>query len=264
MLMACRQPSQQEKIYQSITGDWLIVYPDHQLKGARQREIYARMQDSIIALTGLKLVRFTEEGQFRQMDSINDPGNWKLSLANEVYIHDGGKGFNDFKADYASYQNETLRIIEYVKKGGEEIRLVWNLKRIPKNARFSDLFSERRNAWRRKPLKPETPGELKQRLALVLTYYADYFKLVTANSRYFTPSRVMIPFTYYQHAMGLRDFDDNAAFAKLFFNRDQAVKAYHFLEQALYNQRKEFPSGKDFVEEYALFMEKLSDEVKKL
>ena len=263
MGLSCQSSSPQKKIYESIAGDWLIVYPDHQLKGRLQRELYAGMQDSIVALTGLKLIRMSMDGRFLQLDSFSRQGEWKLSLDNNIYIRHGGRGFDNFRAEFASYKNGTLRLVEQVKAGPESIRLVWNLKRIRKNDPGADLFSDDRNEWRKKPVQRETKAEIKKRLSAMLEYYADYFKLVTRNASYFSPSRVHLPFKYYQHAIGLRDLTERSAFHSFFFDSTQAREAYRLLEQGIYNRRKDFPSASDFVEEYALFMDKLAEDVKK-
>src|SRR5829696_4776692 len=45
---------------EAMTGNWLILYPDHHLKTRSERDVYGKYQDSIVNLFGLKLISLTE------------------------------------------------------------------------------------------------------------------------------------------------------------------------------------------------------------
>ena len=93
----------------------------------------------------------------------------------------------------------------------------------------------------------------------MLLYYSLYYEIVSKESAYFSQSRVFLPFKYYQHSMGLRAFSDKSNFSYFFYTTRQAEQAHNILSGAMYKlQNKTFPSGKDFVIEYAMFMEQLN------
>lgn len=246
-----------------MTGDWLILYPDHKLNNERQRSVYSRIQDSIVGLSGLKLVTFSGDGTFRQSDSLQSAGKWGITADNIVFIENGGKGFENYSAKFTAYENNVLKLTESFRLKGEKITLVWHLKRVGKNT-ASGLFSKKANIWRVKPLKEESATALKERLSGMLEYYAGYYSLINKESTYFIPSRVLLPFKFYQHAVGLKPFDAETAFAGLFFDTLQAGTAYQYLDKAMDRLRDKFPTaGSNYVEEYAAYMKLMAGEVLK-
>jgi hypothetical protein len=257
-IASCNSRSEQDQLRHDLTGDWLVLYADHKLTNDKQRKMYGRMQDSIISMRGLKLISFNEDGSFQQLDSIGKKGKWGVS-GKEIYITNAGNGFYDFKTEFFDLKDNTLRTVEYVRKDDESIKLVWHMKK----AEGSSLFSQNNNSWRQKPEKAETDKEMKSRLSTMLQYYSDYYKLVSKESSYFIPSRIVFPFQFYQHAMGLKPFDPSGAFAHLFYDSTQAVKAYEFIEMAFARLKGQFPDKENFVDEYAIFMEMMAKEMKK-
>jgi hypothetical protein len=96
----------------------------------------------------------------------------------------------------------------------------------------------------------------------MLHYYSLYYEMVSKESAYFSQSRVFLPFKYYQHSMGLRAFNDKSNFSHFFYTTQQAEQAHAILSGAMDKIRnKSFPSGKDFVIEYAMFMNKLAEQI---
>ena len=82
----------------AIAGNWLILYPEHELTTADQRKAYTKAQDSIVSLLGLKTISFLEGGAFFQSDSIFKPaGNWHFNPENKnLFIRNAGKGLDFF------------------------------------------------------------------------------------------------------------------------------------------------------------------------
>ena len=119
------------------------------------------------------------------------------------------------------------------------------------------LFSSEANHWRKKPTAPEPESAIRKRLVSLLKYYSDYFKLVSKESSYFLVSRVPLPFRYYQHAIGLRDMQP--AFVNLFYNEDDAKKAYTILEQTINALTGKFDWNENFVVEYGLSLKKMAN-----
>ncbi|MEI9912200.1 MAG: hypothetical protein WDO71_22650 [Bacteroidota bacterium] len=262
LIVSCKSPTEHEKIRGVLTGKWLILHPDHQLKNDRQTELYSRMQDSIVGLTGLKLIILSEDGSFQQMDSVGMKGKWAVSPDKVVYIEKGGKGFENFTTRITRYKKGIMHLTEMVQAEGETIKLVWNLKKIT-GGNAADLFSAESNEWRKRPDQPELEVQIKQRLSSMLQYYSDYFTLVTKESSFFVPTRIILPLRFYQHAIGMKDFDEESFFSKLFFNKQQAKDAHHYLTVIIRRLRDDYPTRDNYVKEYAAFMENMAERIVK-
>lgn len=248
-----------DKLRSTVTGKWLVLYPDHKLTNKRQRELYGKMQDSIVGLTGLKLITFAGDGSFLQNDSIDKHGRWGISPDKMVFVEKGGPGFNSFSTRFTAFENDTLQLTEMVQAEGEKIKLVWHLKKISSDN--EELFSDKRNEWRKKPAQAESEEQIKQRLSGMLHYYADYYELVADESTYFVPARVIIPFKFYQHSMGLRPLDPESYFAHRFFDTQQAEQAHRYLETLMEQLLNDFPSRDTYTKEYAAFMKSMAYEI---
>lgn len=245
---------------ESIKGDWLILYPDHDRLNAEQRKIYGKAQDSIITLFGLKTLSFKENGSFLQTDSIfTQIGKWHLNTENnKLFIRNGGKGLDFFQGSLSGIKKDTMQIVEDISLNGQNIQITWYLKRIT-DKKPSALFTEEKNWWRKKT-GTETDPQLKKRIRAMLAYYSLYYEMVSKESAYFSQVRVFLPFRYYQHSMGLKAFNERSDFSQLFYNSEQAEQGYTVLAAAMDKLKSEpFPSGKDFVIEYAKYINKLAE-----
>lgn len=248
---------------EAVKGDWLILYPDHDLKNDEQRKVYGRAQDSILGLLGLKTISFQEDGSFLQTDSIfKTAGKWHFnSENNKLFIRDGGKGLDFFRGNLLDIKKDTMRIVENISLGGQNIKVTWYLKRITDKKR-SVLFSENENWWRKKT-DSETDLQLKKKVKAILAYYSLYYEMVSKESAYFSQARVFLPFRYYQHSIGLKVFNEKSDFSQLFYNMNQAEQGYAILSQAMDNLKNEsFPSGENFVIEYAKYINHLAEAIK--
>jgi hypothetical protein len=253
------QQKEEVNLSEAVNGDWLILYPDHDLINGEQRRIYSEAQDSIVALFGLKTISFRQDGSFLQTDSIFKPaGKWHFNAeSNKLFIRNGGKGLDFFQGNVVDIKKDTMRIVENISLNGQNIKLTWYLKRIADKKR-SVLFAEDENWWRKKT-GPENDSQLKKRIKALLAYYSLYYEMVSKESAYFSQARVFLPFRYYQHSMGLKAFDHKGNFSQLFFNTQQAEQAHAILSGAITKlQNEPFPSGEDFVIEYAKFINKLA------
>ena len=225
--------------------------------------LYSKMQDSIVGLTGLKLITLSDKGVFRQADSIATKGKWGLANDSTMFIQRGGRGFENFTAHFNGYKKGILQLTEWVDAGGEKIKLIWHLKKIGDSESAADLFSDKRNEWRKKPAQPESEKQIRERLASMLQYYADYYWLVTKESSFFVPTRVILPMRFYQHAIGMKDFNEESFFATLFYDKKQANDAHRYLSLTIKILRNDFPNDNSYVKEYAAFMEKMAKEIVK-
>ncbi|HET6994094.1 MAG TPA: hypothetical protein VFI06_03880 [Chitinophagaceae bacterium] len=260
---SCKQITGAEKKHRDLQGNWLITSPDHKLKNNRQEIIYSKIQDSSVELISLKLISLSEKGVFRQMDSVEKRGKWGMSTDNVVFIENGGKGFDNFNARFTSYKDGLLELTEFVEAEDEKIELVWSLKKV--SDKFSSkLFDDENNKWRIRPTHRETEGQIKQRLSDMLRYYSDYYSLVTEESSFFVTTRVFLPFKFYQHGMGIKPFDEESYFVRLFYDKAQAEQAWKYLKLMMSALRHDFPKREDFLQEYAAFMETMSEKIKDL
>ena len=243
----------------AIAGNWLILYPEHELTTADQRKAYTKAQDSIVSLLGLKTISFLEGGTFFQSDSIFKPaGNWHFNPENKnLFIRNAGKGLDFFKGTFSGIRRDTMQVVETIVIDGEEIKLTWFLKRIA-DKRRSTLFTTAGNWWR-KTVAIENNEQLKTRMKALLDYYSLYYEMVSKESAYFSQSRVFLPLRYYQHSMELKPFSETSSFSQLFKSPQQARDAYHMLLTAFEkSNREKFPAGQDFVIEYSMFIKRLA------
>ena len=247
-----------------IVGNWLILYPQHILKNDAQRKLYGKVQDSIVNQSGLKLVSFEKDGKFFQMDSLfGRHGSWFIIDSGSLKVNSAGKGFENFNGEVRGMLNDTILIEELIKLDNEKIKLIWHLKKIGQDDDAAGLFQRSNNLWRQKPVKKEQATEIKTRVRAMLEYYALYFKIVSAESIYFSRARVFLPFTYYQHGIGLTDLATAHAFATYFYDENDARIAYGILRSAFEKTKDEdFPSGENFVSEYSMYFKRLANEVK--
>lgn len=254
------QQKEEVNLSEAIKGDWLILYPDHELKTAEQRKIYGEAQDSIVSLFGLKTISFNDKAAFLQTDSIFRPaGKWHLNPENNnLFIRDAGKGLDFFQGNLISIKRDTMQIVENISLGGQVIKLTWFLKRIT-DKKNSLLFNPGENWWRKK-IAGETDTQLRKKIKAMLAYYSLYYEMVSKESAYFSQSKVFLPFSYYQHAIGLKPFNEKSNFSQLFYNTQQAAQAYTILSEAMDNIKGEpFPSGENFVIEYSKYMKQLAE-----
>lgn len=259
LLVGCQQAAPEKDLTKAIPGEWLILYPDHKLRNSLQREIYGNAQDSIVGLLGLKTVKFAEDRSFMQTDSIHAAarGQWSFETSGQLLLIDGGgKGFDGFKGVVKGLKHDTLLIEENLVLAGENIRVIWHLKRIEERKRLEGLMSPQANSWRNAALSPV------ERLKMMLNYYSLYFDMVSHESIYFLASRVPLPLNYYQHAVGLKEFDAKSWFATFFADDTEARDAYNLLSEAFKNAgKKPYPKGDNYVIEYSMFLKRVAGEL---
>lgn len=243
-----------------IVGNWLIVYPDHKGLSDKQRKLYEVMQDSLLGLMGLKTVSFFKDGTFRQTDSLfAAPGRWEVTEEGRLLISGGGLGLDPFEGWLMTLKKNTLQVSERVAGKGGRFSLVWNLKRIDKDP-GEKLFQEEANWWRKTPGASEDEAALKKRVRAVLNYYSLYYKVVSEEANYFSPSRVSLPFKYYRSGVGLSSFNLKNNFNRFFYDSTQKRQAHRIISKGMDELSKgKYPTGKNYVAEYAMFMEQLAD-----
>jgi hypothetical protein len=242
--------SKKKSLHDTVTGNWFVLYPDDELLTEKQNKIYAEAQDSITGLKCLKLISFSANGEFSQLDSIQLKGKWGTRDDEQVVVNNAGKGFDNFKTVFDGFEDGVLRLTETVPIKNSKLQLVWHLKKI-EEGEPARLFATENNTWRTKPTAKETDIQIKKRIAQMMNFYALYFELIAEESSYFMPGRVMLPFSFYQHGIGLKEFDAESRFTTLFYDKEQAKKAHLYLGVAIDNVDYKFKATKSYSAEYA-------------
>lgn len=261
-LSGCTDAGNKDSVYDKMTGNWFILYPEENLNNEEQRKIYAAIQDSLVNEKGLKAVTLLENGQFIQWDSTILYGKWGVIDEKQVVISGGGKGFTNFKTSFAAGKKDIALLTEHINTSGERIELVWHLKKITEG-KAETLFLPEKNNWRIRPAAAETEAAMKKRLSEMLHYYAVYFKLISEESSYFMPMRVMLPLRFYQHAIGMREFDEHHRFVSMYASVEEAKKAYGILKETVNSSGNNYPDTKadSFSLEYSQMLEHLAEEI---
>lgn len=198
------------------------------------------------------------------MDSLELSGQWKVTDDLLLRVENGGEGYSPFTTEFYQYKNDIMELVETIRYKGESIQLKWKLKKL-KGKEASLLFDDKPNAWRKRPVTRETDEQIKERLTGMLDYYSTYYFLVDKESSYFIPSRVMLPFKFYQHAIGLRPLTAKNNFMQLFYDSTQAARAHLSLDIAMGKLKGRFPSGgESFIHEYASYMKLMAEEIRKM
>lgn len=261
--LSCSSGGGKNSVRYEVIGDWFIIYPDENLDSEEERQLYARIQDSIVNTKGVKLVSFLENGTFIQWDSTGQKGKWATMDEDKIVVNRGGRGFENFKTTYSGKEDGQLLLTETITGDGETIELVWHLKKIT-GGKFARLFEPSANEWRKVPAQPETDAQLRQRLSEMLAYYADYFYLIAEKSSYFVPARVMLPLRFYQHAIGMNEMDEMHRFVSLFSSFEEAKRAYNLLKAVINSAKFDLPEddSNSYSKEYAQMLEILAVDMK--
>lgn len=262
LLISCK-PGSGGSLQKKVTGNWFIVYPEEETSTEAERRLYARIQDSLLEGKALKPVSFLENGTFIQWDSLSHAGSWGITEEKQVVVGNGGKGFKNFRAEFMREGDEAI-LREKVETSDGILYIKWHLSRLNGGA-SAELTNPEKNAWRKRPAGPETEAAMRKRMAAALHYYSVYFALVGDAANFFLPYRVMLPFRFYQHAIGMRDQDPKHRFYSLFYSEEDAAKGYAMLKTLINDSDLNYPDveSDSYSKEYAMMLEELSKELQK-
>jgi hypothetical protein len=245
-----------------ITGNWLVVSSNPLYHDDEERESYLAVKDSIVGLRGLKLISIQPRGIFQQLDTTyGSPGSWLYNSRNQqFFVSNAGPGFTAFSGRVMGCRDDTMGIEERLNLPDASFTIEWHFKKITADSPAHYLFLPANNQWRIRSAQPEDEAAIKKKLSAMFHYYSLYFNLISREANYFSPKRILLPIRYYQHGVGMRDFDKIGNFKAIFNNDADARTAYELVEKAM-KAEKRFPSGKDYVEEYARYFGKLEKAV---
>ncbi|MBC8109787.1 MAG: hypothetical protein H7Y04_01865 [Verrucomicrobia bacterium] len=121
-----------------------------------------------------------------------------------------------------------------------------------------DMLAKERNMWRIKPSQKQSKAQITQKLVAHLTFMIDYFQFLDNKKQgYFEPKFLQSPFQFYSHGLGVANKYNLPDFWKeTYYDQENAEMALDLFAEAL-GSVGEFPSGKNFTEEYKKVMERM-------
>lgn len=259
-ITACKQKTKTaaNALQEKVKGNWFVLYPDDGLLTKEQEKIYAAIQDSLVDIKCQKLISLTADGNFVQLDTMDAQGSWATKGNEWLYINNGGEGFMDFKTTFAGMEGDRLTLMETVKVQDQSLKLIWHLLKLD-TGNAAQLFLPTENKWRKKTNSSESEVQLKERLVTMLRYYAIYFNLISDKASYFIPKRIILPVKLYQHAIGLKNWEEATNFQRLFYNEAAAKQAYAILEKGIADADfGDIPDLKSYTKEYAAMFKKVA------
>lgn len=156
-----------------------------------------------------------------------------------ITVEAGGPGFSPFGVSLRQAGRESMILTEFVRYEGEMLELDWHLVKL-NDRDASVFFDEKKNRWMQKPASAETSAALKQKLVMMLDYYAAYYLFIKDRSSYFIPGRVVLPFQFYQHAVGLKPLKRCQDFRNLFLIRCRRQKRMDILRMVCATWQENF------------------------
>lgn len=260
---SCKSPLRgARKLSSDLEGNWLVVMAYTDNANSAGKRLYNEIKDSIASMSSLKIVSFGPGGEFRQMDSLKG-GQWVVTEDKQLHVSGGGKGFENFKAGFFSYEGKTMILQEDVLVKDRATELRWNLHKIPPGHDVNELLEPEANKWRVRPNAMETSSQLRRRLIAMLTYYWKYFEYVGKTADFFSYKRILLPFNFYQRGMGLPKWKQEMPFNQFFYNDAQAKQAHGYLDDAMSDLKGSYPSNDNWVLGYSMFMESMAAQIEK-
>lgn len=118
------------------------------------------------------------------------------------------------------------------------------------------LLDKKINTWRITPSRNESDAEIQSRLKSLMRYSANYIRAYShAQISTLNTERFILPFKYYNGGVELSEIYNNGNFDKVFYNNDDAYKAYLLLKNAYNKSLNEFPGRENYLIEYADFID---------
>jgi hypothetical protein len=246
------------QLKETVKGNWFVLYPDDGLLTKEQEKIYAAIQDSLVDIKCQKLISLRADGNFVQLDTMDAKGSWATKGNEWVYINNGGEGFMDFKTTFVGVEEDRLTLMETIKVQDQSLKFIWHLLKLD-TGNAAQLFLPTENKWRKKATSSENEIQLKERLMEMLRYYTIYFNLISDKASYFIPKRIILPVKLYQHAIGLKNWEEATNFQRLFYNEAEAKQAYAILEKGIADADfDDIADLKSYTKEYAAMFQKVA------
>ena len=158
------------------------------------------------------------------------------------------------------YWHDSLRLENAIGRNKDTLYVHYILQKLRTNDSVPNLFDPTLNKWRTKPAQPESDEAIKTRLKQVLFYYSGYFANISGNKiPYFNIEKLLCPIKFYSGGIGLKKFNADDDWTKVFYDNGDAKKAHGFLSHA-FTDIKGYPNkGHDYVKEYIIALKIVAD-----
>jgi len=247
-----------------VEGSWVALYSRLDKEMEDSRDLYNEVKDSLLMLHGLKLLRFEPDGKIYQADSIMAaPGSWALTPEGILLIRNAGLGMERLMGQDAQLKDGKMIVAHPVKVKGQLLKVNWYYARL--DEKDAVLLDKEQNTWRKMLPADATEKQVAEKIVKILRYYGHYFHVIGREANYFYAERMIVPFKYYQHGVGLQNFSMENRFARQFADSVQATKAWDIIRKGFYRiSDVPYPTVKNnYTEGYALFIESLANDIDK-
>lgn len=213
--------------------------------------------DSFLQVEEYRLLGFQNDGTLLDDSEImgQKKGSWKLSDNKKQLLLKSARGNETF--DILKLKKNAIVIKKRFEKSKDSILYTLVPFQNDKTEDMKKCFEYLMT----KPAQAETDEQIKMRLKNALEFYSLYFHIINTDVQVnsFKPARIYLPISYYSNGIGLKPFSPDADWVYLFYNSQDAAKAYEHLNLAL-KKVGVFPShGNRFALEYAEVFKEMAD-----
>lgn len=213
--------------------------------------------DSFLDIEENRLLCFQKDGSlFDDAESFGqNKGSWALSSDEKQLKVKSVKGNETF--DIIKIKEKAIIARKQFRHSKDSVLYTFVPFENDKAADMKKCFEYLMN----KPSQPESDEQIKTRLRNALKFYSYYFHIINEDLQVnsFKPKRIFLPINYYSGGIGIKPFDANADWVYLFYNNQDAAKAYEHLILAL-KKVGVFPNRSNrFALEYAEIFNEMSE-----
>ncbi len=232
------EPDKSEINTEKIRGTWVLQSVSGGTTNEEEDEMLASSQKNEIVKEGVSLSLF-EDHTFTDIRGKGGftYGHWKFNESDKTLELKGASQTEKFSIASA-FLNERLSM-ELTNLKTKE-KMVYVQTGLPLVKYKEDQFYIENNLWRMKPERPETAKQLQERMANYIKHVAYILKSSTERKQEivsFTYS--MGPIKIYSGGIGIHYLEDvSPEFKNVFYNEEDAVRAYvmyeSYLEESVY------------------------------
>lgn len=254
----------------SLMGNWMVLRVKASLKSmnSERREELQDYKDSVMEplYNNLELAAF--RFQPASVITVDDgkiektTGNWlfndtkKELLLQYKYLIQKNRSL--FTVEH--YWNDSLQLENVIPRNKDTMYVRYFLKKLRTNDSVPNLFDPALNKWRERPLQPESLQAIRLRMQQLLYYYTAYFANISGNKiPYFNLTKILCPIKFYNGGIGIKRYQENDDWTKVFYENQDAKKAYDMIVHA-FSDIKGYPNKNgDYVKEYVIALKLVAD-----
>jgi hypothetical protein len=247
----------------SLAGHWIVLHVGISGTNEKYNSLLQAVVEPMKDQMELGMFSFKPGGNLIVDAGSKDyeNGKWtvagnKLNIATKTLSSD-----RDLPFTVTRFVKDTLTIENIMDKKDDTLHIEYHLRKLRSTDSIADIFDPAMNAWRNKPLKPESNAAIKLRLKQLLHYYSAYFATFRHNKvSFFNRQKILLPLAFYSGGLGLTPFEESDEWKEVFYNTADANKAYKILE-GLFDSLEYPDEGNNFVLEYVIALERLSNKL---